>query len=290
MPNLKCFSLTCDLEMYFYDELLIPLLHRMSNLESLTLYIAVNVFDRFIDGNDLKKNILNHMPQLNKFIFNIRSLIILQNQIILPSKEDIQQTLIDFTNNQIISCVDYFRKKKSGQCHIYSYPYTLKYYNGITNQFPDGLFKCVREISLFDEQSFEYEFFIRIAQTFPLIQKLCLTNRKSQKNKQYQKSKDNSGTLSVIRYSHLIELQLIDVHKDYIELFLDHTKMCLPNNISLSINYRPLRKATHNFKRDVLRINSAKINRLWIYDNFKISLHFQNYFPQIKKFSFLSLF
>jgi hypothetical protein len=43
---------------------------------------------------------------------------------------------------------------------MYSYPYTLTYYDDISNNFPGGLFKCVREISLFDERSFEHEFFV----------------------------------------------------------------------------------------------------------------------------------
>ena len=56
-----------------YDELIVPLLHRMLNLEKLSLYLVTSVRKTFIDGNDLKKNIINHMPRLNKFTFNIRS-------------------------------------------------------------------------------------------------------------------------------------------------------------------------------------------------------------------------
>ncbi|CAF1050282.1 unnamed protein product [Rotaria sp. Silwood1] len=49
---------------------------------------------------------------------------------------------------------------ESAQCHFYSCPYTLRYYHNITNSFQGGLFKCVCEVSLFDERPFEHEFFI----------------------------------------------------------------------------------------------------------------------------------
>jgi hypothetical protein len=147
----------------------------MSNLEELSLNFAIHNRKPFLDGNNLK-DIINHMTQLKKFTFNIHSTIRLDNQIDLPSNENIQNTFRDFKHNQIVSCVDYFSETVKGQCRIYSYPYTWKEYNNITNNFPGGLFECVRKISLFDERPFEHEFFLRIAQSFPLMKKLTLVN------------------------------------------------------------------------------------------------------------------
>jgi len=49
------------------------------------------------------------MTRLNKFTFNIRSIIDYPNQINLPSNEDIQNTFKNlFQDNQIISSIDYF--------------------------------------------------------------------------------------------------------------------------------------------------------------------------------------
>jgi hypothetical protein len=175
-----------------YDELIVPLLDRMSNLEKLDACLTNSRDNRFIDGYDLKKDIINHMPRLNKFIFNIRSIILYHNQIDLPSNEDIQYTFRDFKDDHIISCVDYFSAAEEGHCHIYSYPYKLKSYEKITNNFPGGLFKCVREVSLFDERPFEYEFFLRITQSFLLLENLSVINEKSQNNKQYRKSKNDN--------------------------------------------------------------------------------------------------
>ncbi|CAF1263462.1 unnamed protein product [Rotaria sordida] len=116
------------------------------------------------------------MSQLKKFSFNIRSTIYLNNQINFQSNDDIQNAFKDFKDNQIISCVDYFPKIKQVECHIYSYPYRLKDYQRITNNFRDRFFQYIREISLLDEPSFEHEFFLRIAQLFPNMKILTLFN------------------------------------------------------------------------------------------------------------------
>ncbi|CAF0926588.1 unnamed protein product [Rotaria sordida] len=276
-PPTVCSSSLCDNVTNVYDELIVPFLHRMLNLEKLDLHLVVGLNKGFIDGNELK-TIINHMPQLNKFIFNICSTIRLPNETELRSNEDVQNTFKDFKDDQIISCVDYFQKSKYSQCHIYSYPYKITHYRNITNNFPGGLFKCVRTVELFDERPFEHEFFLRIQKSFPFMKELTIINRKPQKNKQYTKFTDDNRDLSIIEYSHLIELNLIKAHRDYVEQFLVDTKMCLPNNVSLYVDYFTLKKVTHNFKRDATRINCAKMNYLCTTKVSRYSKHLYDYF------------
>jgi hypothetical protein len=163
----------------------------MLNIKELDLHLVVDCNKGFIDGNDLKKNIINHMLRLNKFTFKIRSAICLRYETNLLSNEDIQHTFRAFKDNQITSCVDYFPEIGNGECYIYSHPYKLKFYKNITNTFPGELFECVREISLFDEQPFEHEFFIRIEKSFPLLEKLIIINTKPQNDKRRKKEKNN---------------------------------------------------------------------------------------------------
>ncbi len=229
----------------------------MSNLEQLNLYFVIFGRKTFIEGNNLK-NITNYMPQLNKFMFNIRSSIPVENQINLPSNEDIQYTFKDFKRNQTIS-IDYFPKKHDGQCHIYSHPYVWKDYNKITNNFSGGLFKCVCEVLLFDEHPFEHEFFLRIAQSFPTLKKITVVNENEQKNQGCRKLNDDNENFSIIQYPHLVELDLLEAHDNYVEQFLIDAKTCLPNNVYLFINYKILKKITHDFKRDETQINCRKI-------------------------------
>ncbi|CAF4128592.1 unnamed protein product, partial [Rotaria sordida] len=49
LPNLKCFSLTCRCYTNEYDSQVLPLLHRMSNLEELTLDIVNHDRTTFVD-------------------------------------------------------------------------------------------------------------------------------------------------------------------------------------------------------------------------------------------------
>jgi hypothetical protein len=175
---------------------------------------------------------------------------------------------------QIISCVDYFQERKYSQCHIYSCPYKLEYYHEITNNFPGGLFKCVREVSLYDEYPFEHEFFLRIAQSFPLLEKLTLKNQKRQNNKQVQNQHS-----SIIKYPHLIELNLSETHQDYHKQFLFDTKTSLPNNVRAWMNYLSVKKVTRNFRRNTTRTNCAKIICVHFRKKLKYPEHLKDYFP-----------
>ncbi|CAF4056882.1 unnamed protein product [Rotaria sordida] len=278
LPNLKCFSLYSNIETSSYDELIVPLLHRMINLEELGLYVKICDKNIFVDGHDLKKNIINKLLRLKKIQFYIRSTIGL-NQINLPSNEDIQYTFEDFHDNHIISYIDYFSDTQQGRCHIYSYPYTLCEYYKITNNFPGGLFKCVSKISLYDERPFQHEFFLRIAQSFPFVKKLSLENMKPRNDKKSKNSEDDNQILPIIEYPHLTTLDLTEAHLDYIELFLLDTKMRLSNNVYLVVIYQALRRVTEKFTRNATRINGEKLHRLSLLGKYRIPKYVKEYFP-----------
>jgi hypothetical protein len=178
----------------------------MINLGKLALYFVTHGDKTFIDGNNLKKNIINHMSRLNEFICNIHSPVIPKDQMHLPSNENIHRTFTSFGKYKVITCVDYFSKEGYGQCHIYSYPYPSIHYHNITNNFPGGLFNNVEEITLFDERPFEHEFFIKISQAFPFLKKLTLTNSEP------QNSNDDNRKFPIIEYSHLTTLCLFHAH------------------------------------------------------------------------------
>ncbi|CAF1333487.1 unnamed protein product [Rotaria sordida] len=147
-------------------------------------------------------------------------------------------------------------EENQAQCHVYSYPSQIQYYQRITNHFSGGIFKYVRLISLYDEHPFEHEFFLRISQSFPFIEKLSLINNQSQKHKQSHNS-------SIVKYNYLVTLDIEKVHDDYLEEFLFHTKTYFHNNIVVYINYKSLERVTHNFTGDSTRINCAKINKIY---------------------------
>ena len=278
ISNLKSFVLSCAWEISCYDELMVPVLNRMVNLEKLGLYLTSYVEDRFIDGNHLKKYIFNRMPQLNTFTFHICSLMFIKNQMNFPSKEDIQRTFHDFQNTKIISYMDYFQEKRLAQCHVHSYPSKTKYYQRITNQFPGGLYQCVRFITLYDQYPFEHEFFIRISQSFPLLQTLSLINNQPQQNKQSYQSTNTNHNLSIATYNYLLTLEIQKAHDDYLEEFLLSTKTCFRNQILLHVDYNSLERVTNKFTRDDTRINCAKINEIYIFRSYSLK-SLRDYFP-----------
>ncbi|UJR23220.1 hypothetical protein I4U23_026239 [Adineta vaga] len=239
LPHLKCFSLSSLHATLCYDEIILSLLYRMSNLEQLGL-----------------------------------SLVSIDNEMNLLSTEDIQRTFIDFPNNQIISYVDHFLEAKESLCHVYSYPPRMIYYGYISNNFPGGLFKTVRVISLVDEKSFEHEFFFEIQKSFPYLEKLSVINYKPQLRKQSYRSKNNR-----IIYSFLYQLSIINVHDNYIEQFLFDSNTSLLNNFTLYIKYESLQRVTHNFTRDITRNNCTKINKLYLCGKSEPSNILQEYFP-----------
>ncbi|CAF3893638.1 unnamed protein product [Rotaria sordida] len=276
--NLKCFSLIHEDELLKCNEIFLPLLQRMSNLEELSLYFFIP-YGPITDGDYLKENILNHMRKLNKFTFNIRSTLRLNNQVNLLTNQDIQSTFENFKTNEIISYIDYFSKSNLFNYHIYSYPYRWTCYDGITNNFPGGLFQCVREISLRDERPFEHEFFLRIAQSFPFIEKLCLNNHEPQQNPNLQSL--------IIKYPHLTELDLVKTHENYVEQFLNNSKTRLLKNVYLRVNYGCLQKATDDFRKDATRINSSKIIGLLVSNHKGEVEKSKSYFPQAEFYCLL---
>jgi hypothetical protein len=255
----------------------------MGNLEKLHLFLSISVEETLIDGYHLKHKILNHMSRLNEFTFDICSIMDINDEIILPSKEDIQNTFKDFQYTQIISYMDRFLESNECQCHIYTYPSQISYYQYISNKFPGGYYPCVRIVSLYDEYPFEHEFFLRLVQSFPLIEKLVLVNRKPQQHQQSYKSMNNSCHLSVVEYSHLIELDIEHVYDDYIEEFLCDTKTCFRKNISLRILDYSLLRVTKDFTREDTRMNCTKVESLWPGGEWRSSKSFQEYFPLIKE-------
>ena len=251
----------------------------MTNLEELCLYLSIYVREIFIDGDNLKKNILNHMSQLNKFSFHIHSTMFINDGMNLSTKHNNQQTFKGFKDSQVISYIDYFVKRREGQCHIYSCPFLMKYYDDITNSFPGGVYPYVRVVSLYDEQPFEHEFFIRIHKSFPFIEKLTLINH----HKQYYKPIDHSQNSSIVKYCYLIDLNIKQAHDDYIEEFLCDTKTFLCNNIHLTIDCKTLLRVTYNCTRDDMRNNCAKIQKLCLFRKENCFIKsLQDFFPFAK--------
>ncbi|CAF4836448.1 unnamed protein product, partial [Rotaria sp. Silwood2] len=92
-------------------------------------------------------------------------------------------------------------------------------------------------------------------------------------------SNDNQLSSTIIEYPYLISLDISNCHIDYIEEFLNNTKIRLPHLMKLTVNYDQLIIVTENFTRDVTRLNCTKVKELNIYETIVHSKDFYVYFP-----------
>ncbi|CAF2029925.1 unnamed protein product [Rotaria magnacalcarata] len=176
LPNLKCFSLTCDF-IDACDAQIVPLLRHMSYLEELTVYLSIENRDTFVDGTHLHNEILIHMPQLHSFVFYIRTDIGTTDSMRKLSNNDIQQTLKKI-KNQKVGCMTYY-PTFGGICHVFSIPFLFDRLEMIGNTFPNIIFNNVTFLMVFDSIAFKCEFFIRVARFFPLLKELQISNCRS---------------------------------------------------------------------------------------------------------------
>ena len=91
------------------------------------------------------------------------------------------------------------------------------------------------------------------------------------------KSKQHSSSL--IRFSHLILLNLVEAHVDYAEQFLVDKNTHLPCLLNLCIKYGSLAMVTNNFINDATRLTFAQLKRLHMDNLFVRPKHFHKYFP-----------
>ncbi|CAF3570250.1 unnamed protein product [Rotaria sp. Silwood2] len=132
-----------------------------------------------------------------------------------------------------------------------------------------------------DKVGFKHEFFVRLARSFPFVKHLSVSNIRSPFLKFDERHLINDDWSSIVKYAHLISLDIENVNSHYIEHFLNETKTHLPCLIQLKIRYNLLEIVTQNFTRDATRCNCAKVKRLIVKDSIVYSKDVYRYFPSL---------
>ncbi|CAF1229033.1 unnamed protein product [Rotaria magnacalcarata] len=123
LPNLTKFFFSVCNSTVEYDNVIVPLLRRMTNLETLVLFLLIENRPKFIDGVHLHQEILIHMPRLKKFIFNITTIDDVVHINYWLKKDDIEETMIFNDGLPYFQCrVDIF-KNGIGRCRLCSIPF-----------------------------------------------------------------------------------------------------------------------------------------------------------------------
>ncbi|CAF3007571.1 unnamed protein product [Rotaria sp. Silwood2] len=281
LPNLKCFSLKCYPRINNYDEKILPLLHRMKYLETLTLYLHIKNRNRFIDNSHLQNEILLYMPCLHSFTFYISTSDDTNDLFRYVPSQDIQRIATNSGHEQCMANIIKYNSNRQAVCSIFSLPFLFDCLQDIGNIFPDTVFKYVTKLWIVDVMSFNHEFFIRISQSFPLLDKLHVTSSKLQLSYNMDAfSSDNSQSYSIVKYPHLTALHVMNANIDNIEEFLNETKAYVPCLTVLIINYKDLKLVTKNFTREETRRNCTKIKELML--NLLVQMkELYHYFPSL---------
>ena len=245
----------------------------MINLEELKLYLTVfRPNHGYIDGVQLSDHVLNHLPQLRRFTFNIRTDVPNNGRNSpLPTNEAIQRSFSGRGYQQVASFVDNDSKNVDGNCRVYSLPYPFEYFLDLDNSFPGGLFQKVRFLTMDDEHPFEDAVFRKISHDMPFLEYLEISNEHPQKDKQ------RSSTVLV--FPHLKHLDLRYAHDDYAELFLLKRNTCLLRLSTLLIVYESLRRIMNESYSDSRDFNIYGLKSLNIFhsciESVNIAAHFQ---------------
>ncbi|CAF1456976.1 unnamed protein product, partial [Rotaria sordida] len=255
-PKLKELKMKIYQNIFEYEQCIISLLQRLSNVEHLTLLLAIDVNENgsnhFIDGSDLQRDIIPYMSNLFQFDFHIRSILKNADHIEL---DKIRQSFIQY--KQSIDCtIDYFNNQYS-QCQIYSLPFIGTRLDFISNRFPlfnvENRFSNVTMLILFDDiKPFEHVFFQRVARTLLRLKVLEVVNLLEQEEK-------NSATNNSIEFRYLTTLILHDIHADYVEQLLCRTY--LPCLIELVI-HNDLFLTIINQNQQQVKDNCSKVETL----------------------------
>ncbi|CAF3206673.1 unnamed protein product [Rotaria sp. Silwood2] len=273
LPKLKYFSFTACNYTTDYDDLIVPLLCRMINLEQLKLYLSVVRSDStYIDGTQLYEQFLIYMTQLKKFTFYITTIVSFRTvRLKLQSNEDIQRSFIGRGYQQVASYIHSKTFSSNGKCHIYSLPYDFEYFVNLDNSFQGGMFHKVRQLKMNDVIPFENKLFKLTSQNFPFLEFLYISNDYSQK--------DNQHSSTLITFPYLKFLDLKWAHVDYTKLFLLKKNIRLPCLSNLSIEYKSLITITNNFTNDTTQFNFDKLKSLDVCESFVRPKNFHQYFP-----------
>ncbi|CAF1415750.1 unnamed protein product [Adineta steineri] len=282
LSNLKEFSLICYCFTTAYNCRILPLLHRMTHLNKLTLCLYVIRLTN-IDGIDLNEKVLCHMSDLSTFIFHICTIMTTSQTNHFLSTNDIQNTFNNWKYSPVSCNIDHFPDGYT-YCHIYSIPFKMSWLMYVTNTFRDHCFQFVIDLVLYDTRPFEHEFFEWVSQAFPLLKYLTLNNMMAQEKKcQIQSVKDKMLISSRILYIHLIRLRLTRAHIDYANQFLYHTNAYVPRLHTLRIQYEKLDTVTNNFTNNATRLNCSQLKRLIFKQLLVCPEHFHLYFPSLTK-------
>ncbi len=248
----------------------------MLYLEQLTLYLRVGCQNTFTDPISVINQFSMHMLQLRSFKFYLSTENNRNDLVRHLSNNDRKLNYVNIGYQEVANAISF--TINTGTYHIFTVPFEFIKLMSIGNVFPNIIFKNVIELWVRDVLPFEHEFFLRIAQAFPLLKSFYICDCKSL-SYNAKKSSDNAQSHRVVEYLHLISLDISRTDIDCVEQFLNETKTFLPHLAELRVGYDALRIVTEDFTRKATQRNCLNVARLITGRQIVGSKDYYIYFP-----------
>ncbi len=189
------------------------------------------------------------MPQLYAFTFYITCENTLIDSAVCISNSDIQRTFSTFEHEQVALVIDCFRSYTI-RCPFFSLAFKFNHIKTMTNKISNLVFNSVTHLPLRDIDPFKHEFFVRFSRAFPFLQNFSIPNMIPPVLGSEKYHLGDKDWCSIIKYPHLIPLDIYDLSIYYVEHFLSETKTHLPRVTELKIRYEDLELVAKDFKRN----------------------------------------
>jgi hypothetical protein len=228
----------------------------------------------------LNNEILIHMPMLHTFKFHLTS----EHQIDdedfqIPDTNSVQMLTNVKHCEQVAYTVDY--PDNSEKVHrVFSLPFKFWLLRDISNLIPSMTFNSVTHLRLRAFKRYTYKFFFELNQTFPVMENLYIWNGYFPIWELRGEPHDKDW-VSIVKYSHLISLDMENTNHFYVDDFLNERKTSLPRLTRLKIRYSYLEYVTKKFTKAETKRNCSKIKRLEIGESIVYSKDLYDYFPSL---------
>jgi len=178
----------------------------MLYLEKLTLYLRITCQDIFIDPISLINQFSMHMSRLYSFKFYLSTENNRNDLVRYLSNNDIKQNYMNIGYQEVSNIVCF--TIVTGTYHIFTLSFEFVKLISIGNIFPNIIFNNVTELWVQDMVPFEHEFFLRIAQAFPLLKSFYVSDC-TPLSYNAKKSSDNIESLNIFISLHLISREQV---------------------------------------------------------------------------------
>ncbi len=185
------------------------------------MYLCIKKQGVFIDRIHLINEFSIYMQRLNSFNFYLSTENKRNDLVHYLSNNDAQRTYMNIGYREVSSIVCF--AVDIGVYQVFTLPFQFEELEFIGNIFPNIVFDYVTRLWVRDEVPFGHEFFLRLAQAFPLLEKLHV-------NSLLTKSSDDVQSYQLVEYPHLTSLDIMRTDTHYIEQFLDDSKTSTLSN------------------------------------------------------------